>query len=108
MSAEYAEGGFTPDGPKKKVVGVVHAGEWIASQKLVKSPVARPLLEALEVAQRRNVIGVLPTVESQSVMRLEGYGVNKRDELRGTRDERALSEERLSFIEALEPLTQNL
>ena len=52
MSAEYAEGGFTPDGPKKKVVGVVHAGEWIASQKLVKSPVARPLLEALEVAQR--------------------------------------------------------
>ena len=26
MSAEYAEGGFTPDGPKKKVVGVVHAG----------------------------------------------------------------------------------
>ena len=26
MSAEYSEGGFTPDGPKKKVVGVVHAG----------------------------------------------------------------------------------
>ena len=35
MSAEYAEGGFTPDGPKKKVVGGVHAGEWVASQKLV-------------------------------------------------------------------------
>ena len=59
MSAEYSEGGFTPDGPKKKVVGVVHAGEWVASQKLVKSPVARPLLEALEVAQKRNVIGTL-------------------------------------------------
>lgn len=87
MSAEYSEGGFTPDGPKKKVVGVVHAGEWVASQKLVKSPVARPLLEALEVAQKRNRIGVLPSVESQSVMRLEGYGVNKMDELRGTRDE---------------------
>lgn len=77
MSAEYAEGGFTPDGPKKKVVGVVHAGEWVASQKLVKSPVARPLLEAIEVAQKRNVIGVLPTVESQSVMRLEDYGVRE-------------------------------
>lgn len=89
MSAEYAEGGFTPDGPKKKVVGVVHAGEWVASQKLVKSPVARPLLESLEVAQRRNMIGVLPSVESQSVRRLGGYGVNQRDELRGTRDEMA-------------------
>lgn len=108
MSAEYAEGGFTPDGPKKKVVGVVHAGEWVASQKLVKSPVARPLLEALEVAQRRNRIGVLPSVESQSVMRLGGYGVNQMDELRGTRDERALSEERLSFIEENKVMSEKL
>ncbi len=108
MSAEYAEGGFTPDGPKKKVVGVVHAGEWVASQKLVKSPVVKPLLQALDVAQRRNRIGVLPSVESQSVMRLEGYGVNKRDELRGTRDERALSEERLSFIEENKVMSERL
>lgn len=91
MSAEYAEGGFTPDGPKKKVVGVVHAGEWVASQKLVKSPVARPLLEALEVAQRRNVIGTLQLPAQQvisaspKVIGLKGYG----DELRGTRDEMA-------------------
>lgn len=90
MSAEYAEGGFTPDGPKKKVVGVVHAGEWVASQKLVKSPVARPLLEALEVAQRRNRIGTLPSVQqvisaSPKVIGLKGYG----DELRGTGDEMA-------------------
>lgn len=108
MSAEYSEGGFTPDGPKKKVVGVVHAGEWVASQKLVKSPVVKPLLQALDVAQRRNMIGVLPSVESQSVMRLEGYGVNKRDELRGTRDERALSEERLSFIEENKVMSERL
>ena len=101
MSAEYAEGGFTPDGPKKKVVGVVHAGEWVASQKLVKSPVVKPLLQALDVAQRRNMIGVLPSVESQSVMRLEGYGVNKRDE-------RALSEERLSFIEENKVMSERL
>lgn len=87
MSAEYAEGGFTPDGPKKKVVGVVHAGEWVASQKLVKSPVARPLLEALEVAQKRNVIGTLQLPAQQ----VRGYGLevreDKRDELRGMRDE---------------------
>ena len=88
MSAEYAEGGFTPDGPKKKVVGVVHAGEWVASQKLVKSPVVKPLLQALDVAQRGNVIGTLP-----SVQQVRGYGLEvrdgQRDELRGTRDEMA-------------------
>lgn len=89
MSAEYSEGGFTPDGPKKKVVGVVHAGEWVASQKLVKSPVVKPLLQALDVAQRRNVIGTLQLPEQQvisaspKVIGLKGYG----DELRGTRDE---------------------
>lgn len=88
MSAEYSDGGFTPDGPKKKVVGVVHAGEWVASQKLVKSPVVKPLLQALEVAQRRNVIGTLPSVQqvisaTPKVIGLKGYG----DELRGTRDE---------------------
>ena len=75
MSAEYAEGGFTPDGPKKKVVGVVHAGEWVASQKLVKSPVARPLLEALEVAQKRNVIGTLQL----SVQQVRAYGLEVRE-----------------------------
>ena len=90
MSAEYAEGGFTPDGPKKKVVGVVHAGEWVASQKLVKSPVVKPLLQALDVAQRGNVIGTLPSVQqvisaTPKVIGLKGYG----DELRGTRDEMA-------------------
>lgn len=88
MSAEYAEGGFTPDGPKKKVVGVVHAGEWVASQKLVKSPVVKPLLQALDVAQKANVIGTLPSVQqvisaTPKVIGLKGYG----DELRGTRDE---------------------
>ena len=90
MSAEYAEGGFTPNGPKKKVVGVVHAGEWVASQKLVKSPVVKPLLQALDVAQRGNVIGTLPSVQqvisaTPKVIGLKGYG----DELRGTRDEMA-------------------
>lgn len=107
MSAEYAEGGFTPDGPKKKVVGVVHAGEWVASQKLVKSPVARPLLEALEVAQRRNRIGILPSVESQSVMRLGGYGVNQRDELRGTRDEMA-AEAAVKGLEGYKVMSERL
>ena len=42
----YGEGGFTRKGRADEVAGVVHAGEWVASQKLVASPVARPLIEA--------------------------------------------------------------
>lgn len=53
----YSEGGFTPDGRVDEPVGVVHAGEWVASQKLVRNPQTRPLLEALDYAQRTNTIG---------------------------------------------------
>ena len=108
MSAEYAEGGFTPDGPKKKVVGVVHAGEWVASQKLVKSPVVKPLLQALDVAQRGNVIGTLPSVQqvisaSPKVIGLKGYG----DELRGTRDEMA-AEAAVKGLEGYKVMSEKL
>lgn len=55
----YAQGGFTPMGRVNQEVGVVHAGEWVASQKLLASPVARPLINALDYAQRTNTIGSL-------------------------------------------------
>ena len=55
----YARGGFTKQGAIDEVAGVVHAGEWVASQKLLASPVARPLIEALDYAQRTNTIGSL-------------------------------------------------
>ena len=55
----YASGGFTPMGRVDEEVGVVHAGEWVASQKLLASPVARPLINALDYAQRTNTIGSL-------------------------------------------------
>ena len=55
----YAQGGFTPMGRVDEEVGVVHAGEWVASQKLLASPVARPLINALDYAQRTNTIGSL-------------------------------------------------
>lgn len=64
----YAEGGFTPKGPKYKEVGVVHAGEWVASQRLLANPVARPMIEALDYAQRTNTIGSLrPDDVSRSI-----------------------------------------
>lgn len=55
----YSEGGFTPMGDVDQEVGVVHAGEWVASQKLLKNPVARPLINALDYAQRTNSYGNL-------------------------------------------------
>ena len=58
-SEGYAKGGFTKPGAVDEVAGVVHAGEWVASQKLLASPVARPLIDALDYAQRTNTIGSL-------------------------------------------------
>ncbi len=55
----YSKGGFTPPGGVDEPAGVVHAGEWIASQKLLASPVARPMIEALDYVQRTNTIGSL-------------------------------------------------
>ena len=55
----YAEGGFTGDGKPDEVAGIVHKGEWVASRKMLRSPVARPLIEALDHAQRTNTIGSL-------------------------------------------------
>jgi len=59
----YSEGGFTPPGRKDEAVGEVHAGEWVASQKLVNNPQTRPLLEALDYAQRTNTIGSLTAAD---------------------------------------------
>lgn len=53
----YSGGGFTPDGGVDEPAGIVHAGEWVASQKLTKNPRVRPLLEALDQAQRNNTVG---------------------------------------------------
>lgn len=55
----YSKGGFTKKGAVDEPAGVVHAGEWVASQKLLANPVARPLIEALDYAQRTNTIGRL-------------------------------------------------
>lgn len=55
----YEQGGFTAPGPRSKVAGIVHAGEWVASQKLVSSPVTRPIIDALEYAQRYNRVSAL-------------------------------------------------
>lgn len=55
----YSQGGFTKPGAVNEPAGIVHAGEWVASQKLLANPVARPMIEALDYAQRTNTIGSL-------------------------------------------------
>ena len=80
-SIGYARGGFTPDGGENEPVGVVHAGEWVASRKLVQSPVVRPLLVALDAAQRGNVVGtarlsgaIAPVENGERIKDNEGAG----------------------------------
>ena len=64
----YADGGFTKPGGKYEPAGIVHAGEWVASQELLASPVARPMIEALDYVQRTNTIGSLrPEDVSRSI-----------------------------------------
>lgn len=64
----YSEGGFTKPGGVNEPAGIVHAGEWVASQKLLSNPVARPMIEALDYAQRTNTIGSLrPDDVSRSI-----------------------------------------
>ncbi len=55
----YSKGGFTRPGAVDEPAGIVHAGEWVASQKLLANPVARPMIDALDYAQRTNTIGSL-------------------------------------------------
>ena len=64
----YSKGGFTRPGAVDEPAGIVHAGEWVASQKLLASPVARPMIEALDYVQRTNTIGSLkPEDVSRSI-----------------------------------------
>ena len=64
----YASGGFTPAGPPDKEVGVVHAGEWVASQKLLANPEARAIINTLDYAQRTNTIGSLRAQDVSSTI----------------------------------------
>ena len=64
----YMEGGFTKPGRKDEPAGIVHAGEWVASQDLLRNPKARAMIETLDYAQRTNTVGRLSASDvSQSI-----------------------------------------
>ncbi|MDE7466711.1 MAG: phage tail tape measure protein [Muribaculaceae bacterium] len=69
-STGYSEGGFTAPGPKDQPAGIVHAGEWVASQKLVNSPSVRPIINMLELAQRQNRMPRFPMEAAYTVLRV--------------------------------------
>ena len=47
-SPGFAEGGYTGDGGKFEPAGIVHRGEYVAPQQVVRHPEARPLIGRLE------------------------------------------------------------
>lgn len=78
LAQGYATGGYTHPGGKYEPAGIVHAGEWVASQELLANPTAAATIAALDEAQRTNTIGSLqkpsfsnnsPIVQQQSANR---------------------------------------
>ena len=59
MAQGYAAGGYTMPGSKYQPAGIVHAGEWVASQELLANPTAAATIAQLDEAQRTNTIGQL-------------------------------------------------
>ena len=49
----FAEGGYTPSGGKYQPAGIVHAGEWVASQNLLRNPETAAIIAHLEKVQRK-------------------------------------------------------
>lgn len=76
MAQGYAAGGYTAPGGKYQPAGIVHAGEWVASQELLANPTAAATIAQLDQAQRTNTIGQLskpaPVVSTQSSGGLTG------------------------------------
>lgn len=50
----YYDGGYTGRADDHDVVGVVHGNEFVANHNTVKNPAIRPVLDAIDYAQRHN------------------------------------------------------
>jgi TP901 family phage tail tape measure protein len=56
LPTEFYTGGFTEKGDKYEPAGVVHKGEFVATQEAVKNPTVRPILDLIDSAQRSGTI----------------------------------------------------
>lgn len=69
QAAGYYEGGYTGD-PRhpRRIAGVVHGGEFVASARAVRNPALRPVLDLIDHAQRtRTVASLTPADVSRAV-----------------------------------------
>ena len=71
MAQGYASGGYTMPGSKYEPAGIVHAGEWVASQELLANPTAAATIAQLDQAQRTNTIGQLSRPEPVTVRNVQ-------------------------------------
>jgi hypothetical protein len=51
----YKTGGFTGSGSSNEPAGIVHKNEWVAPERLVKSPVTGPIISILESIRKKNI-----------------------------------------------------
>lgn len=71
-AAGYYSGGFTDRDPNnRKVVGEVHANEFVANHEAVANPAIIPVLRLIDQAQRNNTVGSLTSAD---VSRALGQG----------------------------------
>lgn len=63
-AAGYYAGGFTRRDPdNRRVVGEVHANEFVANHQAVANPVLSPILKMIDRAQRNNTVGSLTAAD---------------------------------------------
>lgn len=95
-AGEYSTGGFTPSGPKNQPVGIVHAGEWVASQQLVNNKSVRPFLNTLDYAQKHNQAPALTSTIVEQHIYMSSL-TESNEKLNETRDELSSQFEHLTF-----------
>ncbi|MDD3194421.1 MAG: phage tail tape measure protein [Paludibacter sp.] len=67
-------GGYTDPGDKYDPRGIVHAGEFVASQESVNNPHIRPVLDAIDMAQRQGMASnVTPEYLSKALQASRHY-----------------------------------
>ncbi len=108
----YSEGGFTPKGRKDEAVGIVHAGEWVASQKLLANPFAHHLINTLDYAQRNNTIGSLRAADVSRTItapaRLAAQGSQAPTIVNNTTYNQPASENSEKIVDVLDKLDSRL
>ena len=73
----FSDGGFTEPGDKCKPVGVVHAGEWVASQNLLQNPYTRSMIDTLEYYRQNPVALNVQASQPVKQFAVGGYSEQK-------------------------------